>query len=183
MVHLKSQLRALFFYRGDLILNLDRLFLWFFLAPEGTMMSLAFVPASYAVDYKVHLRCNVSQCLSEVLCVIKEGAGGESLDPVLVPEGLEDLRVESRFKEGVLQLIVLLRMQTEILHLFLRYHALGGTLTASLFLHLLDVALGEDTEAADFYLTRGHCALRINHDSDEGLLMLLIQSLSTHIDT
>lgn len=89
----------------------------------GVLGALAFGSASYAVDYKVHLRCDVSQCLGKVLCIIKKRAGGECLYPVLVPEGLKDLRVESRLKEGVLELIVLVRMQTEILHLLLRYHA------------------------------------------------------------
>lgn len=65
-------------------------------------------------------------------------------------------------------------MQTEVLHLLLRYHTLRGALTASLLLHLLYVALWEDTEAPDFDLARRHCALRVYHDSDEGLLMFLI---------
>ncbi len=54
-------------------------------------MSLVLVPTCDAVHHKIHLRRDVSQCFGEVLRVVKEGAGGEGLDPVLVPEGLEDL--------------------------------------------------------------------------------------------
>jgi hypothetical protein len=81
--------------------------------------------AAHGVNYQVHLGCNIAKGFSQILRIIKKWAGREGLDPVLVPEGLEDLRVEFRLEEGMLQLIVFLGMQTEILHLFLRYHALA----------------------------------------------------------
>ena len=74
-------------------------------------------------------------------------------------------------------------MQTEILHLLLRYHALGSAIPAPLFLHLLDVALGVDTETANLNFSSRHCALRIYDYRNEGLLMLLIERLRSHVDT
>ena len=83
----------------------------------------------------------------------------------------------------MLQLIVFLGVKTKILHLLLRYHTLAGGVSAAFFVHFLDVALGEDTEAADFNLARRHRSLRVNNYCDEGLLMFLIECLRAHIDT
>ena len=81
--------------------------------------------AAHGVNHQVHLGCDIAKGFSQVLRIIKKWARREGLDPVLVPERLEDLRVESRLEEGVLELIVFLGMQTEILHLVLRDHALA----------------------------------------------------------
>jgi hypothetical protein len=128
VVHLQSQLGALLLYLRDLILHLALIILFLLATTRDATMMVSFLllsTAAHGVNNKVHLGCNISKGFSQILRIIKKWAGREGLDPVLVPEGLEDLRVESRLEEGVLKLIVFLGMQTEILHLVLRYHALA----------------------------------------------------------
>jgi len=128
VVHLQSQLGALLLYLRDLILHLALIILFLLATTRDATMMVSFLLLSTAADgvnHKVHLGCNIAKGFSQVLRIIKKWAGREGLNPVLVPEGLEDLRVESRLEEGVLELIVFLGMQTEILHLVLRDHALA----------------------------------------------------------
>ena len=78
----------------------------------------------------------------------------------------------------MLELIVLVCMETKVLHLIHRNH----TFTSRRLLHLLDIRLREDTETSKINLSGGHCSFWINNDSYEGFLMLLIKSLSANVD-
>ena len=59
------------------------------------MMSLVLLTPSHTIHHQVHLSGYVADGFSEVLSVVEEGTGGKGLDPILVPEGFEDLRVET----------------------------------------------------------------------------------------
>ncbi len=73
-------------------------------------------------------------------------------------------------------------MKTEVSDFISGDHCVHSS-TSSLLLLLLLVALGEHTEASNFNLAGRHGSLRVNHDGDEWLLMLLIKGLCANVDT
>lgn len=146
------------------------------------LLSGAALGARATFNDHVHFCCDVGYGFGKVFGIVEERAGGEGLHPVVVPEGLENLRIKFALEEGVLELIILACMEAEVSNLISRDHSINRT-TCLLLLHLLDVALRENAETCDLYLTGRHRALWINNYSNEGLLMLLIKSLRAHIDT
>ena len=96
MIHLQSKLSALFFYRRYLILHLRIVILLFLAATRRAMMMLALRllaggGSPSGVHDHFHLGGNVSNGFSEVLRIVEEGARGQCLDPILVPQRLQDL--------------------------------------------------------------------------------------------
>ena len=73
------------------------------------------------------------------------------MEPILVPQSVEHLRVLACLEERVLNLVVLMGMQTELRELFSRH---GGAAAAFLLcLQLLSVLIGVGAENANLDLS------------------------------
>lgn len=113
--------------------------------------------------------------------IVQERRASQSVHPVLVPKTLQHQFVHIRLEHLMLQLVVLVRVNTELFELFTLDHL--QTYGGGLCLLLLGVFVCVGTEATDLNLTSCDRALRIDHDSDGGVLHHLHGLLGVHINT
>lgn len=125
--------------------------------------------------------------LISVITVAEEGALGQRLHPVLVPEELQQLGVERGLEVGDFHGVIPAGVSTEVLGLG-KGHALatgtgvigrgsGGSGRFGGF-----VAIGEGPEGTDLNTAGADGAVGVYDDGDEGIVELLLQLLGIDIN-
>eukprot|EP00962_Isochrysis_galbana_P008433 scaffold2325_cov105-Isochrysis_galbana.AAC.2 len=125
----------------------------------------------------LHLVGQVLELGVHVTCVRQDGRRRQRVDPVLVPERVEQGRVRGGFKVGDVQLVVAVLVRAKVLNLGER-HALK--LVARPFGWL--IALRVRPEGADLHFACGGGAGRIDDHSQPRLLELLVEHLRATVD-
>ena len=117
--------------------------------------------------------------LRSILSVREQRRGGQRADPVLIPQAVEQLRIERGLEVRDVERVVTLRMCTKVFGLVERdgLEAVGaGACVWRL------VVLGVGSESADLDLACRDGAVGVNDDSEEGIGVELLVVLGRDVD-
>jgi hypothetical protein len=119
----------------------------------------------------------IRQLRHRIRAIRDQRALAERVHPILIPQHTQQLIIQARLEHLDLELVVLVRVDTKVLDLAERDRLVLGRG------HVLRrVVLGERAEGADVDLARGDGAVRVDHDRDERVLVLLVVDLRVDVD-